>query len=133
MYRNYVGRRIHETLDAGPRTRRELFDALDADDATIESALDRLQERGVVVRDGSEFRLDSTETERLGRIRSALAGFGRRIARPMTLELDASDETDERDEQAPLRREVKTDANRREHAGGTDREHEPERERESTG
>jgi hypothetical protein len=93
VYRNYVGRRIHETLDEHPRTRRELFDALEADDETVAAALDRLQERGVVIQAGSEFRLVATEDDgALAGIRSALAGLARRIARPVTLELGSEED-----------------------------------------
>jgi len=123
VYRDYVGRRIHGTLDEQPHTRRELCDALDADDATIESALERLCERGVVVREGSEFRLDSAETGRLDRIRGALAGFGRRLARPVTLELGS--EGDERDgPRSPRDDAVENRSNRREHAPSSERERE---------
>jgi hypothetical protein len=93
VYRDYVARRVHETLDERPRTRRELFDALDADDEDVEAAVDRLVDRGVVERTGSEYRVTDDESggtfELGGAIRSALA----RIARPVTLEL-RDDEAD---------------------------------------
>jgi len=94
VYRDYVGRQIHETLDERPHTRRELFDALEADDHTVETALDRLRERRVVVQEGSEFRLDGATDDRgLAGARNALVDFARRIARPVTLELQSGDES----------------------------------------
>jgi hypothetical protein len=103
VYRNYVGRQIHETLDEHPHTRRELFDALDADDETVAAALDRLRERGVVVQEGSEFRLDASEDDggALAGIRGTLAGLARRIARPVALELKS--EGDEPGDSTPRR------------------------------
>jgi len=132
VYRDYVGRRIHETLDVQPHTRRELFDALEADEETVEAALDRLRERGVVVQKGSEFRLDgSTNDGALAGVRNALVGFARRIARPVTLELESDD--DESGASAP-RREIgtHTGANRHERDGetGRDREHDGDADRE---
>ena len=127
VYRNYVGRRVHETLEDGPHTRRELFDALAADDETVEAALERLRERGVVVREGSEFRLDSGEKSRLDRVRDRLAGLGRRIARPVTLELGPEDESGERGGSTPPRDgPVESGSNRREHTPDSERERERE-------
>jgi hypothetical protein len=50
---------VRTTLSDGPRTRRELWEAVDAEADAVDSALNDLQERGVVERAGSEFRLDS--------------------------------------------------------------------------
>ena len=143
VYRDYVGRRIHETLDERPHTRRELFDALEADDETVESALERLQERGLVVQEGSEFRLDDSDEDdgTVAGIRAGLVGLARRIARPVTLELESRD--DEPGD-STSRRGVGTHAgtNRPERDTETDHErdadtgrewdHEREPEREST-
>jgi len=134
VYRNYVGRRIHEALDEQPHTRRELFDALEADDETVEAALDRLQERGVVVREGSEFRLDASDDDGgvLAGIRGGLVGLARRIARPVTLELKSRDDADGGSTPAggaASSKSASSDDPRRR----TGRERERERETESTG
>ena len=142
VYRDYVGRQIHETLDEHPHTRRELFDALEADDETVAAALDRLQERGVVIQEGSEFRLDDSDDGGvLAGIRSAVVGLARRIARPVTLELRSEDDapgdsTPRRGvgtHRGANRRERDTDTGRERDAGtdsggDTEREREPERE-----
>jgi hypothetical protein len=92
VYRDYVGRRVHEALDDGPRTRRELSEALDADDGAIDAALAKLRSRGVVVREGSAFRVVDSDDEGVA---ARVAGLGRRIARPLTLELDSAGSDDE--------------------------------------
>ena len=96
VYHDYVGRRVHEALEDGPRTRRELSEALDADDEAIDSAVAKLQSRGAVVRESSAFRLDDTDD---GGIADRVAGLARRIARPLTLELggDGADADDGED------------------------------------
>lgn len=86
VYRSYVERRVHETLTERPRTRRELFEALDADDQDIERALDALRERGVLDREGSELRISSSEKGRLAAARERLGDGTRRLARPFALE-----------------------------------------------
>ncbi|NHN59967.1 MULTISPECIES: MFS transporter [Halorussus] len=86
VYRSYVERRVHETLTERPRTRRELFGALDADDRDIERALDALRERGVLDREGSELRVSSFEKGRLAAARERLGDGTRRLARPLALE-----------------------------------------------
>jgi len=91
VYHDYVGRRVREALDDGPRTRRELSEALDADDEAVDAALAKLESRGVVVREGSAIRLDDTDD---GGIAARVAGLARRIARPVTLELGGDDGED---------------------------------------
>ncbi|QLH76692.1 MFS transporter [Halosimplex rubrum] len=84
VYHDYVGRRVREALDDGPRTRRELCEALDADDEAIDAAVAKLRSRGVVVREGSALRAVDPDD---GGLTGRLAGLARRIARPLTLEL----------------------------------------------
>ena len=86
VYRDYVARQVHETLDERPRTRRELHGALAADDETVDAAVADLRERGVVVEAGSELRLDESEESLGERVASRLGSLARRIARPVTLE-----------------------------------------------
>ncbi|MFB6139698.1 MAG: MFS transporter [Halosimplex sp.] len=89
VYHDYVGRRIDEALDDGPRTRRELSEELEADDAAVDAALETLESRGVVVREGSAIR--STEPDD-GGIAGKVGRLARRVARPLTLELGRADE-----------------------------------------
>ncbi|PSP46299.1 MFS transporter [Halobacteriales archaeon QH_1_68_42] len=130
VYRDYVGRRVEESLEARPRTRRELFDAQDADDETVEAALARLQERGVVEQEGSEFRLrEDEDAGALARVRDGAVGLARRIARPVTLELgSAGDEVGNRSPSArdgtPRESPRRTDA-RESDADDREREREP--------
>lgn len=133
VYRDYVGRRVEESLEARPRTRRELFDTLDADDETVEAALARLQERGVVEQEGSEFRLrEDEDAGALARVRGGVVGLARRIARPVTLELgSAGDEDGDRSlsprSEPPRESPRRTDA--RESDTDGEREDEGDRER----
>lgn len=92
VYRDYVARRVHETLEERPRTRRELRDALDADAEAVDAAVADLRERGVVVEKGSELRLDETDESAGERVANRLAGLARRIARPVALEFRESDD-----------------------------------------
>ena len=133
VYRDYVGRRVEESLEARPRTRRELFDTLDADDETVEAALARLQERGVAEQEGSEFRLrEDEDAGALARVRGGVVGLARRIARPVTLELgSAGDEDGDRSlsprSEPPRESPRRTDA--RESDTDGEREDEGDRER----
>lgn len=89
VYRTYVERRVYETLDERPRTRRELTEALDADDEDVERALDALRERGVLDREGSELRVSSpSERGALASTRERISDGTSRLARPVTLELE---------------------------------------------
>lgn len=54
-------RRVRAALDRRPRTRRELWDAVDAEADAVDDALDRLHEVGAVERAGSEFRIATDE------------------------------------------------------------------------
>lgn len=54
-----VAGEVRTTLADGPRTRRELWDAVDAEADAVDDALTDLRERGVVAQAGSEFRLQS--------------------------------------------------------------------------
>jgi hypothetical protein len=91
VYRDYVGRRVREALDDGPRTRRELSEALDADDEAVDAAIAKLRSRGVVVREGSAFRAVDPDDEGMT---DRVADLARRIARPFTLELGGDDDAD---------------------------------------
>jgi hypothetical protein len=86
-----------------------------------------LRKRGVVVQEGSEFRLDSGEKSRLDRVRDRLAGLGRRVARPVTLELDPGEGSGERSG-SPSSGDgaVETRSNRRDRAPDVDRERDRE-------
>lgn len=86
VYRTYVARRVHETLDERPLTRRELHDELDADDGTVDDAVEELRDRGVVECRGSELRVVPSRDGPTAA--SRLRTLARRIARPLTLELE---------------------------------------------
>lgn len=86
VYREYVVRRVYQTLDERARTRRELSEALDADDEDVDRALDALWERGLLDRAGSELRLASSERSGLATAREKLGDGASRVLRPVTLE-----------------------------------------------
>ncbi|MFC4447547.1 MFS transporter [Halorussus aquaticus] len=88
VYRTYVARRVHETLAEQSRTRRELSEALDADDEAVDRALDALRERGVVDREGSELCVSSSERGTLESIRKRIGDGASRLARPLALEFE---------------------------------------------
>lgn len=89
VYHDYVARRVHEALEERPMTRRELDEALEADEDAIDAALDRLGERDVVVRAGSEFRVAKADPDGwAGRTRYWSHRTIRRIARPLLLEFE---------------------------------------------
>ncbi|MFB6087800.1 MAG: MFS transporter [Haloarculaceae archaeon] len=91
VYRHYLARRVSELLDDGPRTRRELRDAFDADAADVDAAIDHLRERGVVERAGSTVRKRSpTPDGRLGRVRERVMGVLERLARPILVEFEGT-------------------------------------------
>ncbi|WP_134671400.1 MFS transporter [Halorussus marinus] len=92
VYRTYVTRRVHETLDERPRTRRELSEALDADERDIDRALDALGERGVLERTGSELRIVSTDPTTFETARDGVRSGVDRLARPIALELETDEE-----------------------------------------
>jgi len=95
VYHDYVGRQVAEALDGGPRTRRELSEELAADDDAIDAAVDELERRDVLTRDGSAIRLTDSESDGIGsRLAGKLGWFGRRVARPFTLELASEAERD---------------------------------------
>jgi len=129
VYHDYVGRRVHEALDDGPRTRRELSEALDADDEAIDAAVAKLQSRGVVAREGSAIRAVDPDDDGIA---ARLAGFARRIARPLTLEF-GSDDTDGVDDRKRRAVDRASDDGRddRSAADGGARERDGDRERES--
>lgn len=122
VYRDYVARRVHETLKERPQTRRELGESLDADDEAIDMAVEHLLDRDVIKRTSSELRVPpSTDRSRLDHARGWIAGMISRIARPITIEFDGSTRADQRDD--------RTDRNSSDsHDVGTDtdREHDPE-------
>jgi len=89
VYQSYVTRQAHEAIQDRARTRRELDDALDADDPYIDTAVTRLRERGVVVRRGSELCAAETDTGSSSRVRQWFRDAGTRIARPVTMEFGA--------------------------------------------
>jgi hypothetical protein len=103
VYREYVGRRVHEALKERPRTRRELKADLDVDDESLDAAVDRLRDRDVIERSGSEFDVAPTpERNAVGHAFDAVGGVARRIARPVTLEF--ADEGPSRGRGAPVAR-----------------------------
>lgn len=89
VYHDYVGRQVVAALEEGPRTRRELSEALVADDDAIAAAVAKLERRAVLTRDGSAVRLTESDSEGMGaRAAGTLGWFARRVARPLTLELE---------------------------------------------
>jgi len=110
VYRDYVARQVHETLDERPQTRRELHDALDADAETVDAAVADLREREVVAEVGSELRVDESDESAAERVAGRLAGLARRIARPITLEFRA--ENAEKKKAGVERGEAATDTDR---------------------
>jgi hypothetical protein len=98
VYRDYVARRVHETLKERSQTRRELGESLDADDEAIDIAVERLLDRDVIERTGSEFRVSSSlARSRLDHVRIRIAGMARRIARPIAIEFDDSTRSKQED------------------------------------
>lgn len=99
VYRSHVRGRVTAALETRPRTRRELVADLEIDDTTVATAVDTLLDRGVIERVGSELRPATTERGRLARLRRRAVAAGRRLARPVTLELGdgekAGDDTDD--------------------------------------
>ncbi|WP_415380266.1 MFS transporter [Halosimplex sp. TS25] len=93
VYHDYVARQVHETVEERPHTRRELYETLEADDDAVDAAVERLESRGVVVREGSSIRaVESEKRGVVGRVRERVDGFVRRLARPLTLELSKPDD-----------------------------------------
>ncbi|MFB6150467.1 MAG: MFS transporter [Haloarculaceae archaeon] len=119
VYRDYVARRVHETVRERSLTPRELGDELDADDEDVEAAVERLRDRGAVERVGSELRPASDERGRLARVRERAATVARRIARPVTIEFGSDGRDDGTAERGPDRGDVHADRPRR--AGRDDR------------
>jgi hypothetical protein len=74
---------------------------------TVYSAVDRLRERGVVERAGSEFRVPADDEGPLGRVSGWLGAFAAGVARPVTLEFE--DEKPAGDESAVREREFAGD------------------------
>jgi len=101
VYRDYVARQVHEALADGPRTRREFHAELPADDETVDAAIDRLESRGAVVREGSAVRTAERDADSaVGRLRDWTVAVAGRTARPVTLELGDGG-TDVRDVSRP--------------------------------
>jgi len=132
VYRDYVARQVQEALADGPRTRRELHAELPADDETVDATINRLESRGAVVHEGSAVRTAERDAaSAVDRLRDWTVGVARRIARPVTLELDDG-ETGARDITRPGRPVTGTgqaDSNRP--GRGAESPDEAERERES--
>ncbi|WP_227379687.1 hypothetical protein [Haladaptatus halobius] len=57
VYRDYVVRRVFDTLDGRPQTRRKLGESLEAEDAVVDAAIDQLQDNDAIEQVGSEFRI----------------------------------------------------------------------------
>ncbi|WP_049900488.1 MFS transporter [Halococcus agarilyticus] len=99
VYHDYVTRKVDRTLREQPLTRRELSDALDPDDAALDRAVAELDDRDLLVREGSELRVRSPpEPSTLARARGLATTAAARLARPLTIEFDdeptADDGTD---------------------------------------
>lgn len=90
VYREYLVRRVHETLTDRPRTRRELADELDADDGDLDRALDALRERGLLERRGSELHVPSSDDGAgpVAAAREKLESGADRLTRPVRLEFE---------------------------------------------
>ncbi|EMA55460.1 MULTISPECIES: hypothetical protein [Halococcus] len=96
VYHDYVTRKVDETLREQPLTRRELSDALDPDDATLDHALAELDDRDLLVRQGSELRTESpSEPGGVARARHLAATTAARLARPLTVEFDDESTADD--------------------------------------
>ncbi|MFC7139583.1 MFS transporter [Halosimplex aquaticum] len=88
VYHDYVARQVHEAVAERAHTRRELYEALEADDEAVDAAIERLESRDAVSREGSSIRVtDADDGGRLGRLAA-------RIARPLTLELESGERGD---------------------------------------
>jgi hypothetical protein len=126
VYEEYVARRVDETLRERAMTRRELSEALDADEATVDRAVATLDERGLLVREGSELRVDPPAAGgALTRVRETVRGALGRLARPLTVEFrDEQEGSDRRQSGDDVRNGA---ASRR-----TDREREESEEHETT-
>jgi len=102
VYHDYVTRKVDETLRERSLTRRELSTVLDPDDEALDRALAELDDRDLLVREGSALRVRSPpEPGALVRARGLAATAAARLARPLTVEFDdespADDGTDRYD------------------------------------
>ena len=102
VYHDYVTRKVDETLRERALTRRELSTALEPNDEALDRALAELDDRDLLVREGSELRVRSPpESGALARARGLAATAAARLARPLTVEFAdeplADDETDRYD------------------------------------
>lgn len=96
VYHDYVTRKVDETLREQPLTRRELSDALDPDDAALDRAVAELDDRGLLVREGSELRTRSPpEPGALARARGLAATAAARLAQPLTVEFEGESSADD--------------------------------------
>jgi len=132
VYRDYVARQVHEALADGPRTRREIHAELAADDETVEAAIDRLESRGVVVREGSAIRTAERDADSaVARLRDRAVGLAGQVARPVTLELGdgATDARDGSPADRPVTGPSQAESDRLER--GAEKPEAAERERES--
>lgn len=96
VYREYVGRRVHEAVQDQPRTPRELREALDADGEVVDRAVEELEARDVLRRVGGELRSADDRQDDRGlpaRTRSAIAAGLRRLARPVAIEFESQSST----------------------------------------
>lgn len=86
-------RAVRDALEGRPRTRRELWEAVDAEPNAVDTALEGLQDRNTVIRAGSEYRLDADSDPDPGlfeRVRSWLFGEAPRADGPsQSTEYDA--------------------------------------------
>lgn len=126
VYHDCVTREVDETLRERPLTPRELSTELDPDDAALDRALAELDDRDLLVREGSELRVCSPpEPSALARARGLAATGAARLARPLTVEFDdepSGDDGVDRYDPTPERADPES-------RSATDRE----REREPTG
>lgn len=96
VYRDYVGRQVVEAVEEGPRTRRELSEELAADDAAIDAAIEKLERRDVLTREGSAIRRTESASNGLGgRVARNIGWFARRVSRPVALELGGTETADD--------------------------------------
>jgi hypothetical protein len=88
VYHDYVTRKVDETLREQALTRRELSTELDPDDEALDRAVAELDDRDLLVRNGSELRTRSPpDPGALARARGVAATAAARLARPLTVEL----------------------------------------------
>jgi len=129
VYRDYLGRRVHELVDERARTRRELHAEFDAAPADVDAAVETLRERGVVVQSGSELRVPDENRGTLDRVTGLLGNVAARVARPITLEFEDDADEAERERDPGRATAPERDRGGSSVAGSAANDRDPERDR----